>query len=767
MGVNMTITTWPRSGIAALAALSSLALVSTAEGDIPQTPQPLVIATDAPSVQAKPDPQADSGSSPVTSVRAAPDGTPQGASVSPAGNAAQPPAGESQSLEEIVVSARKRSERLLDIPESISVLSAADLAQKSITTVEDIGRQTPNLQLNMRQDLTTDVVIRGVGAYGDVLGVGFSIDDVPNFTDQTMRLEDLQSVEILKGPQGTLYGGSSIGGLIRYVSKKPTFDWSGEASADYGSYNEVDLFAAQNMPLIDEKLALRVSAYDVKSDGYITNNALGIYGNPLTDYGVRATLLYQPSDTINALLVLRHSYIRNGADEYAPATNARAFTLDAPFFQATFNRRTTNGGVFELNADIGRNKFTSISSYTSAQYTQSADISFTPPGIPGQSLYTTPGNRPTTIATQELRLTSPSGKSFNWLAGLYGAVIENVLLNQNAVSNYPPPTLPTIINDFDTKRTDTAIFGTANYRVGGLTVEAGLRLTQTRFDANVYIEPGGLPDQSASITSRAALPKFSLSYTVPKVGLAYATIAKGMEPGAVNTVSTAPLPYKSETAVSYEIGVKGQAIDRTVEYEAAAFYVNNNHHQFETNQYIPSEGGLVQLISNIGDSRTYGAELTATWRATSALTIGVTGGYLNAKWIKATSFGKAIDGNTIPNAPETTASVSIGYSQPVFSKLRFDANFDAAYTAKFWWDLPNTPGSPEPAYWMNNARISVGEEHQAWQLSFRVKNMFNGRYWTEYYPNFFATGQYPCTGCANVGAVGVPREYSVAVAFKY
>src|SRR5260221_8867819 len=174
-------------------------------------------------------------------------------------------------LAEVIVTARKRDERLLDIPESVAVISATDLVRKGIQTVEDVGRQTPNLQLNTRQDLTTDVVIRGVGAYGDVLGVGFNIDDVPNFTDQTMRLEDLERVEVLKGPQGTLYGGSSIGGLIRYVSKKPAFNFDGESSFEVGSYDQINLFAAQNVPLIADRLAMRISGYETRGDGYLVN----------------------------------------------------------------------------------------------------------------------------------------------------------------------------------------------------------------------------------------------------------------------------------------------------------------------------------------------------------------------------------------------------------------------------------------------------------------------------------------------------------------
>jgi iron complex outermembrane receptor protein len=123
-----------------------------------------------------------------------------------------PPDDMSSQLQEIIVNARKRDERVIDIPESIAVILADDLTSRSVQSIEDVGRQTPNLQMNMRTDLATNVVIRGIGAYGDVLGVGFSIDNVPNFTDQTMRLEDLESVQILKGPQGTLYGGEQCWG---------------------------------------------------------------------------------------------------------------------------------------------------------------------------------------------------------------------------------------------------------------------------------------------------------------------------------------------------------------------------------------------------------------------------------------------------------------------------------------------------------------------------------------------------------------------------
>jgi iron complex outermembrane receptor protein len=352
------------------------------------------------------------------------------------------------------------------------------------------------------------------------------------------------------------------------------------------------------------------------------------------------------------------------------------------------------------------------------------------------------------------------------LIGAYGAIIKNVLLNQIGATFVPTPGIPTELYDFDTRRTDTAVFGTASYHLGPVRLDAGARLTETVYDAHIYEELGGLPNQHNSITSRAALPKFSISYALPNAGQVYATVAKGEEPGAVNTVSTAPIPYRSETSLSYETGIKGQGLDRKFEYDVAAFYVRNKDHQYQTSSFDPVFG-LVTLTSNIGDSRTYGIEADATWRPTTALRFGISGGYLNAKWTQATYFGTPINGNEIPNAPMATADLSTGYSVPVFSNLKFDANFDVSYTDAMWWDLPNTPASKEPPHFLGNARIALGSDHRGWQVALRVANLFGAKYWTEYYPAFFPPGTQPCPGCTDLGAPGARQQFFASVAYKY
>lgn len=176
---------------------------------------------------------------------------------------------------------------------------------------------------------------------------------------------------------------------------------------------------------------------------------------------------------------------------------------------------------------------------------------------------------------------------------------------------------------------------------------------------------------------------------------------------------------------------------------------------------------MVTLINNIGDSRTYGVESSLNWSPIQGLRLGLDGGYLNAKWKKASVFGQAIDGYTIPNAPSVTAAASVSYLRPVGRALELETTLDTSYTNAMWWDLPNTPGSKEPPHWIGNFRLALGSESSGWQVAFRVSNLFNARYWTEYFPDFFPAGSLPCAGCGNIGAIGAPRQFFASVDYKY
>src|ERR1700730_17547243 len=177
-------------------------------------------------------------------------------------------------LEEIIVTALKRSEELQNIPESIQAFGEQELANAQVTKLDDLGGLVSNLNITTRSDNNPDVVMRGVGSFGVVQGVGFYANDVQLFDGQTVRPEDLERIEVLKGPQGTLYGGNNIGGAIKYITKLPTDTFEGKAMVEAGNYDTQTYSGYLSGPLSPGVLDGRISAYGTTSDVYIYDTVL-------------------------------------------------------------------------------------------------------------------------------------------------------------------------------------------------------------------------------------------------------------------------------------------------------------------------------------------------------------------------------------------------------------------------------------------------------------------------------------------------------------
>src|SRR3984957_7013265 len=170
-------------------------------------------------------------------------------------------------LTPIIVTARKQTESVQSIPESITVIDANAINRAHLTTLDDFNSLVTNLNITQRADNTPDVVLRGVGSFGIVQGVGFYVNDIQQFDGQSVRPDDIERIEVLKGPQGTLFGGSNVGGAIKYVSKLPTDTLTGDATFEYGSFNERTFDGAISGPIIPGKLLARISAFNDQSDG--------------------------------------------------------------------------------------------------------------------------------------------------------------------------------------------------------------------------------------------------------------------------------------------------------------------------------------------------------------------------------------------------------------------------------------------------------------------------------------------------------------------
>lgn len=667
---------------------------------------------------------------------------------------------------DILVTARKRSERLRDVPETITAFSSVALTKAGISDVNDIGRQLPNVVLNRRGDNEPNAVIRGVGGFGNTQGVGFYIDDVRNVTDQSARLVDLDRVEVLKGPQGTLYGGSSIGGAIKFVTKKPTYDgFEGHINAEGGGQRALNLDGAVNVPIKADVAALRVTAYSDSNGGYLTNPILqNTHPDESHEYGMRAALRINPDSATEILANLRYIRMNNGGYPYYPTSGPSDYTFDTAEITNGFNRKEVLGGILSITHDFDFANLTSLSSYTRRKNQILWDFTLT--GDPSTSI-TASQSRPviSNVVTQELRLASNGQGPINWLAGLYYSSYSNFdgLSQVDLYYFVPPignPNVPDFYNTKTMQRTYAA-FGNIGYKAGGFEANIGARLDYSTFNGT-DLNTG----QHGRVSDTVVLPKFSLAYHALPNMMLYASISKGYEPGKIPVYGDGAFrPYKRETSLNYEVGAKGDILGGLFQYDLAGFYIKYKNRQFENR--VNENGIVVETIVNIGNSESYGAEFSGTIRPTRDLTISGSAGYLHSTWKSGVFDFVDVTGKRTPAAPSFTGTINVDYSHPISRNLKVDLRADVTHNSGFYWDIPNL--TKQKPYDLVGFRIALSDINDKWELAARLVNAFNKRYNYEYQDQILSDRD-AVTGACNMcsdARMGQPRLYAISLSYKF
>lgn len=664
---------------------------------------------------------------------------------------------------DIVVTAQKRSERLRDVPASVSALTSETLVEKGVTSFNDLGRQTPGLTMVQRGSNIPNVVIRGVGAYGNVQGTGFYVDDVQNFTDQVMRPEDIERIEILKGPQGTLYGGSSLGGAIKYITKQPKFDTSADFTGEVGGHGLWKVYGAINTPIASDVVAARVSAYYSHDGGFITDTNIGGRTAKNLEYSVRGQLLIKPNDNFTATITARTRTLETGTG-YVPQND-----VHNPIYTSSVNVRNLQrvrvwGVSANLNYDFGPVELTSISSATRQTTYTNTDIDYTNVDF----LRGVTDSRPAKVFTQELRLTSANDGAFSWIAGLYAMRGRNITLPASPFDLTIVPINTTFtFYSYDTVQTDLAAFATGNLRLGDLLLSAGARVAHTKFRADSFFSDGVAVNRRYRADNPVVvLPKFTATYKVSDDVSLYASVAEGYEAGKVDVQVDPANPYKSEVSWAYEIGSKGQLFGRALYYEVAAFYIDEKRRQNQSLILTPS-GAFLKTITNIGGSTTKGVEAHLEWRPTSDLSFNGAVGYLDATWDSNAVFdGVSIAGRQIPNAARWTGNMGVNFTPSLSDTLELTFNANATYQGRFPWAPDYTPVSgTNPSYWVVTSRIGVRARDGRWEFSVRADNLFDKKYFTEFVPVAFGpqAADGTCAGC-HLGFPANRRRFSAALA---
>ena len=360
-------------------------------------------------------------------------------------------------LEEIIVTARKRDESLQEIPESVSAISGFELEQGSITHINDIGLKVSNLNLSSRADGNPNVTIRGVGSFGNTQGVGFYVDGTQIFVDASAEFGDMERVEVLKGPQGTLYGGNNIGGAVKFVTRRPNMEaLGGSLQFEGGGQDMRNVQGVLNLPLGDS-VAVRIFGYAKSDDGFVKainperrngrsaetdrlwphgvpDNGVSPnaytgdvtekwrkYPNERDEYGVRASLLANLGERTTLYASVRYNDLDAGNNNWRVEDAADLqYSRKRQLTFAGRNVRETTGGLLELAHDLDWGTVTYLGALTDAEGLRTTDLD-----VSTEVGFDLVRPEDTEVQTHELRITSSGDGPFEWLLGAYYAKWEN------------------------------------------------------------------------------------------------------------------------------------------------------------------------------------------------------------------------------------------------------------------------------------------------------------------------------------------------------
>jgi outer membrane receptor protein involved in Fe transport len=614
-------------------------------------------------------------------------------------------------LEEILVTAQRREENIDRVPISISAFSQSDLDQRGLKSVGDIAAVTPGVDFRP-VGYENWITIRGISqnAGGGVAGLGpnttaLYIDDAPiqarygNAAVPTAvpLLFDIDHVEVLRGPQGTIFGASAEGGAIRLISHAPSLtEASGYARAeesqiDRGGINS-EVGAAFGMPIIQDKLGFRVSVWSRHDGGYVDNQS-AIFGglnqdnvNKADSFVGRAAVLWKPIDAFSAEASFYYQKRdQNSADLYDPTAGDPGkgdFVSTRGLIQPINDNFNTPS--LKLNMDFGWAQLTSITTNLHREDAQGYDYTTVLPPAFGFPVPTSMTDAEPTVVgttqnnfTQEVRLQSPNkGEAFRWTVGLYYSNLHQHDFETVAAPNFGNLVMEntgmtlvqylgedlirgtyTYISDQFFGDKDKAVFANAEYDIGShFTVFGGARYEK---EDSTYLTvsdgpvAGGPSTEAANSSSHVLAPKAGVNWKISDETLVYASAAKGYRPGGVNipvhlttpecTAELAALgntsSYNPDTLWSYELGLKTLTWDRRLSIEGSVFHINWS--DIISAIHVPA--CATHVASNLGNAKSDGFDLSLKALLTHQLSLGVYASYTDARYTSTTAlFGEVV-----------------------------------------------------------------------------------------------------------------------------
>ncbi|HEY8949389.1 MAG TPA: TonB-dependent receptor [Rhizomicrobium sp.] len=703
---------------------------------------------------------------------------------------------DSSGIEEVVVTASKRPEALKNVPMSVTVVGQDKLDKLNARSVQDLLVTVPGFSVTDANPTHPDLILRGINAGGVGSTVGSYIDETPFGSSSALAngailspnsdTYDLARVEVLRGPQGTLYGASSEGGLIKFVTNAPSLAGF-DASAEVGGIDVAhggeggSARGMMNVALTDD-LAIRGSFFYQQTPGYTDNAFTNQHNtNDLRSLGGRVSLLYQPTEKFSVRITAMAQDLKAGN------TDAEDVVLTANSFHPLYGdyveKRVANepSGVRyylyngTINWDLDWATLTSSTSFgllhdfvvQDATAVYGAFVQ----GFVHQGKF-----------TQEVRLASAPGQ-FEWLIGGY-YTNETASLNQAIVSSFHGPVIfPGAYLAVDSNYNEKAAFADATYHFSPqFDVSLGGRYSKNSQHANQYagsplLQPA--PEKGSSgqdVFTWSATARYHFSDET----MAYGRIAKGFRPGGPNVlpvggVGGVPNFYGSDSLINYELGVKSTLPDLNLSFDADVFLINWKNIQLLT--LINNTG----VNTNGGTARSQGVEGEVTWVPTEGLTFNLNGAYTDAHLTQDTDLllTDGLKGDPLPWSPKWSLSLSGDYDFPamgdwapyVGATYHFVGERHSDFTGLLYQGAYGIPRAQYALPSYTTLDLRVGVNFNSWQFEIYAKNLTDAKGVTAFSPYGVSAGSTYVSPSGPIGSASVtlmqPRLIGAVLRWKY
>lgn len=682
-------------------------------------------------------------------------------------------------VQDVVVTATRQSTRIQKTPVAVSVIGQSLIASQNIVTTRDLAGQVPGVTIQRSGITPTTQVffIRGIGNSDPIFdpNVAVYVDDVylPRAINGMTDLTDIERVEILRGPQGTLFGENSDAGAIRYITKNPSEHPEFSADVGYGNYNAVSVHGYASTGIIPGLLAGNIAlAYD-RHDGYTWDPTIKKHVNNLDVLGARGKLLYTPTSKLSFLLTVDGTRDVSGSGYYIPKQPIIGGNLKAPIY-GTFDpnksyasqqpkNNSWNGGVavkssYQIDDHLTFNSISAFRAFAQDPVNYNNDgqplVTYSPTVAQKVSISDNFIVYREKEATQEFQLIGNYGK-FDFATGLYFLYED---FSSNRIGYVVSPTAATATPAYpedqigDTKTTNYAAYAQGNYHVTDkLTFTVGGRYTieHRNFNfAGVYDDFNGkplpvTPGSFAAInnfvyeghkTWFSLTPKAGLSYQITPGVFSYFSYSQGFDAGGFNnrasSLATA-LPYNQETVTTYEAGLKTDWLEHRLRVNGTIFY--NDYKGLQQTASVPAAvgGGYVSVRSNAGHAHTEGFELEVAAQPTDDLTLNANASYLSTRFDDfpnaAFSGGHFLSatGNQLPFSPAWQTSFAVAYRLPVDVHGDIRLGGDVTYESSYFSDLFNNKQGRVPSQAFLDAFVSYAPRDSNFKFSLTAKNLTN------------------------------------------